>query len=334
MAANIYDIAKKTGLSTVTVSRVLNNYPNVREANRKKVLDAIAELDYTPSPAARTLARGKAHTAGLILPEFSDVFMWKVMAAAERTLKKHGYFLTVAAATSADELDQINAPLHFIGDRVDGVLMLTPAGKHPILQHICEREIPLVLLDQHYEGSGIPSVCVDNEQGGYAATQALICGGARRVAHIAGSRVFQSSLQRERGYLRAMAEHGLPIDSSLLVQGDFSVQSGCAAMRRWLEDDTMPDAVFAADDQIALGVLDTARQAGIAVPGQLAVIGFDNHPLGGALHPMLSTMDQPADEIGRHGALQLLALMAGKQASVTPSLFSPTLILRDTTINL
>lgn len=332
MAANIYDIAKKTGLSTVTVSRVLNHYPNVREANRQKVLAAIAELDYTPSPAARTLAKGKTMTAGLILPVFSDVFMWKVMASAERALKENGYFLTVAAASTRAELDQINAPLHFIGDRVDGILMMTPVGNHPIAAHIQERNIPLVLLDQRYPDMAAPSVCVDNETGGYQATLALIRGGARRVAHIAGSRLFQSSIEREQGYLRAMAQHGLPVDGTLLIQGDFSVQSGYEAMRQWLALNNVPDAVFAADDQVAFGVLDAARQAGIPVPERLCIIGFDNHPLGASMHPALSSMDQPAEQIGRHGAKLLIDGMAGKPVPSKATLFAPTLILRDTTL--
>lgn len=331
MPVNIYDIARKTGLSVVTVSRVLNNYPNVREGNRLKVEEAMRELDYRPNAAARSLSSGRTGMIALVVPRLDDAFMSQVVSSVEAELKKAGMFMVVASAgDSADFTGSVYAALSLEG-RVDGLLLLTPVYDAGYVLELKKRSIPAVLLDQHQTNLQAPAVTVDNFYGGYEATMSLVRGGAKRIAHIRGAEAFESSGERMRGYLKALADSGLPADPSLLARGDFTVACGYGAVEDWLENGSLPDAVFAADDSTAFGVLDAARTHGIEVPRQMAVIGYDDHPLASLLHPQLSTVRQPAAEVGAAGVQMLLDIIEKKPRRISRVVLKPSVILRETT---
>lgn len=331
MAASIYDIAEKTGLSVVTVSRVLNNYPNVRESNRRKVEAAIRELGFRPNAAARTLSNGRTGMVALVVPNPDDIFMSRVMSSVETALRKNGMFMVVtSAAKYTNFTDSICAAL-FMEGRVDGFLILAPVDDSGYILEFKSRDIPVVLLDQYQSNIQIPTVTVDNFLGGYEATMSLIRGGAGRIAHISGSDAFDSSGERTRGFLRALEDSGVGIAEGLLVKGDFTVKCGYGAMVKWLQEDSLPDAVFAADDNTAFGVLDAARAYGIPVPQRLAVIGYDDHPLDSLLHPQLSTVRQPTEEIGASGVQLLLDILEKKAGKVSKIVLEPSVILRETT---
>lgn len=332
MAVNIYDIAKKTGLSVVTVSRVLNNNPRVRQSNRIKVEEAIKELDYRPNAAARSLSSGKTGMIALVVPHLTDAFIIQVMSSVEKALKDCEMFMVVvSAASDADFSESVYASLVMEG-RVDGVIVLTPVYNPDYFFELKKRNIPVVLLDQHEVNLQAPTVSVDNFTGGYEATMSLIKAGARNVAHISGAEQFESSQERMRGYIKAVRDSGIEPGDNLIIKGDFTVACGFGAVQNWVTSGSLPDAVFAADDNTAFGVLNAAQAYGISVPKQLAVIGYDDHPFASMLRPRLSTVKQPAEEIGASGVQLLMDIINKKPRRSSRVTLKPSVILRETTL--
>jgi DNA-binding LacI/PurR family transcriptional regulator len=172
MSVNIYDVAKKAGVSVVTVSRVINNYPNVRKSSLEKVMHAIKELDYKPNAAARSLAKGKTSMIGLVIPTANDYFMSEVLSSIEKSLRKKGMFLVVSIAADEIDFDNSNCIRLFREDRVDGILILSPIKNDEYLLELKRKDFPFVLLDQHHSNLQVPSITIDNFSGGYTATKA------------------------------------------------------------------------------------------------------------------------------------------------------------------
>lgn len=331
MSVNIYDVAKKAGVSVVTVSRVINNYPNVRKSSREKVLNAIRELDYKPNAAARSLAKGKTNMIGLVLPTTNDYFMSEVLSSIEKSLRKRGMFLVVSLAADELDFDNSNSIRLFREDRVDGIIILSPIKNDEYLLELKRKNFPFVLLDQHHSKLQVPSVTIDNFSGGYTAAKTLLEGGAKKVAHICGPDIYESSLERLRGYKQALRDYNINIDEELILWGNFSVESGFKITEKWILEDNLPDAIFAADDNTAFGVIDAARKYNISIPKRLAVIGYDNHPFSAMLHPGLSTINQPAGELGETGVEFLLNIIDGRVKRTSTIVLKPELVLRDTT---
>ncbi len=331
MAINIYDVAKKAGVSIVTVSRVLNNYPNVRAKNREKVLIAIKELDYNPNAAARTLAKGSTGTIGLILPYMEDSFMRQMVIAIENYLRERGLFLLLSIEEGlVSSSNQSNSIRLFREGRVDGVLIMAPILNQECILELQRKEFPCVILDQSNNGIlNVPSIVVDNFEGGYLATQALINSGAKRIGHITGSDYFESSRERFNGYQKALAENGIEFDSNLVISGDFTVLGGYRALKEWAEKEMIPEAIFAADDHLAFGVMNAAAELGINIPSQLKLIGYDNHPFTEQFNPQISSVMQPAAEMGENAVKMLFDFMAGKIQANTQLSLKPKVVLRD-----
>lgn len=332
MAVNIYDIAKKTGLSVVTVSRVLNNNPSVRESNRIKVENAMKELDYRPNAAARTLSSGKTAMISLVVPSLTDAFVIQVMSSVEKTLKENGMFMVVVSALNFDDFSESSYASLFMEGRVDGILILTPIYDNGYFFELKQRNVPFVLLDQHQVNLQVPTVTVDNFLGGYEATMRLIKGGAKKIAHITGADQFDSSSERMRGYLKALQDSGIEADENFVIAGDFTVACGYQAVQNWIQKEFLPDAVFAADDNTAFGVINAAQVYGISIPRQLAVIGYDDHPYASMLYPKLSTVKQPTEEIGATGVHLLLDILNKNPRRNLKVTLQPTVILRETTL--
>ncbi|MFE5317466.1 LacI family DNA-binding transcriptional regulator [Paenibacillus sp. NPDC056579] len=326
MKVSIYDVAKKSGLSVVTVSRVINNAGSVREKNREKVLAAMKELDYRPNAAARSLARGKTGIIGLSITTLQDMFLDAVVKEVNDRLAEKGYFLALSVST--DGADSIFSDL-FQEDRVDGVIVLSPLEEDPYVTELKKKKIPFVMLDNQHKHASVSSVLVDNFKGGYEATKHLIELGHRRIAHIKGPEPFLSSVERERGFLQAMQEAGLT--PFAIEQGDFSITSGYQIASGWIQAETLPTAVFAADDYMAFGVMDAFKNEGIRIPGDVSLVGYDNHPFTSEFQPGLTTVRQPAEKMGAQGVDLLLKWIEGTgKRSVTIQL-EPELIIRGST---
>lgn len=326
MKISIFDVAKKSGLSVVTVSRVLNNSSSVRQKNKEKVLKAMKELNYQPNAAARSLARGKTGIIGLTLTTLDDSFLDAVVKETNERLGEHGYLLALSIARSFE--DAFRRSL-FQEDRVDGVILLSPTDEDEFIMELKNKKIPLVLVDNSKSHPSVCSVIVDNFKGGYEVGKHLIELGHTDIAHIAGPDPFLSSRERERGFLTALEEAGLK--PRCIERGTFSMSSGYEIATRWIDAGELPSALFAADDYIALGVIDACLNRGVRIPEQLSIVGFDDQKFASEFRPKLTTVRQPADKIGAAGVELLLEAMndpAKRQTTVT---IEPTLIVREST---
>jgi LacI family transcriptional regulator len=331
MSISIYDVARTAGVSVVTVSRVLNNSPTVREKNRQRVLDAIKELGYQPNAAAQSLAKGKTGVIGVVIPSLDDSFMMRVLASIEAILRKQGMYLILSVISEDEPLDASNCVKLFTEARVDGILILKPLENEPYILELKKRDFPFVLLDQHHTDKQISTVMVDNVYGGYQATRKLIEDGAKIIAHIKGSPAYQSSHERYQGYCRALSEAGIPLREEWVAQGQFSMESGYTAMHRWLSQGMQPDAVFAADDHIAFGAIDAIRQHRLTIPGDIEVIGYDDHPFSATLFSGITTVRQPAEALAQNGIELLLSMINGDMKRYASVVLQPELVLRATT---
>ena len=330
MKISIYDVAKKAGVSVVTASRVINNAPSVRASSREKVEKAIESLNYIPNAAARSLAKGKTHVIGLMLPNLSDSFLSEVVSYVDSALMKCHYSLAITILDETPELLSEKTHLFFQQDRVDGVIMLTPLFESECMDILEKKNIPFVTLDnQSYPFRG-QSVVVDNFKGGYEATRHLIETGHKNIAHVTGDLKFLSAQERYKGFEKALEEVGLkPFD---VVNGSFMVASGKEAAEKWLASGTLPDAVFAGDDLIAFGLINSFSAHGVHVPQDISVIGFDDHPFCSELRPYLTTLKQPAKEIAEAGVKALLDRIENKSKCNQVIKLEPKLIYRESVL--
>ncbi|ULO07379.1 LacI family DNA-binding transcriptional regulator [Paenibacillus sp. 19GGS1-52] len=326
MKVSIFDVAKRSGMSVVTVSRVLNGAPSVREKNRQKVLDAMKELDYRPNAAARSLASGKTGIIGLIVTTLQDSFFDAVVKELNEVLALHGYFLAISISTGIGSDDN-----HYLiqEDRVDGLILLSPMEEDNYIVELKRRGIPYVLIDNQKPENDTFSITIDNFKGGYAAASHLLEQGHTSIAHLCGQEMFRSTRERRSGFLQALQEKELiPFE---IVHGEFDIGMGYSTCKRWLKQGTLPTAVFAGDDNIALGVINALMEEGIRVPEQVAVVGYDDHYIASQLHPHLTTLRQPADKIALAATTMLLSRISGKMKRGSSIRIDPELIIREST---
>jgi len=326
MKVSIFDVAKKSGLSVVTVSRVLNHSPSVRQKNREKVLQAMKDLDYHPNASARSLARGKTSIIGLELATLHDSVLDAIVSEINERLAEQGYFL--ALSISQGDEDAFKRSM-FKEDRVDGVILLSPANADIYAMELKKQKIPFVILDSQQRDLSAPSVFVNNYKGGYDATKHLIELGHTEIAHIGGPSSFLSSRERERGFLQALGEAGL--EAYCIEQGNFDIPSGYDIASGWIESGKLPTAIFAADDFMALGAMDAFKNAGIRIPRDISVVGFDDQIYASEFRPGLTTARLPFENIGKYGVDILLKLIKDPSKRAVTFEFDPELIIREST---
>ncbi|MEX2460710.1 MAG: LacI family DNA-binding transcriptional regulator [Paenibacillaceae bacterium] len=326
MKVSIFDVAKRSGLSVVTVSRVLNQSEKVREKNRQKVLDAIKELDYHPNAAAQSLARGKTRIIGLLVTTLQDPFFDAVVKEINDLLALQGYFLALSVSQGLNDEEG-----HYLlqEDRVDGVVLLSVFDEDKYILELKRRKIPFVLIDNQQQDQAVPSVVVDNFNGGYEATKHLLDLGHKQIAHICGQEYFLSTKERRRGFLQALDEAGLEPYS--IVYGEYDVEFGYSTARQWIQKGKLPTAVFAGDDSIAIGFMNALLEAAIPVPQRISVVGYDDQTIASKLHPYLTTIRQPAEKIGQSAVELLLKWVDSRIARSVTVKLKPELIIREST---
>ncbi len=328
MKANIYDVAKKAGVSVVTVSRVINNASTVRQSSRDKVMKAIKELNYQPSSAAQSLARGKTNVIGLLIPNLTDPFIMEVVDSVDRELEKKGYFLALSVIGKSDD-STIRSNFLFQHDRVDGILILTPIFEDDYVTSLKNKNIPFVIMDNQLFPFTVSSIVVDNFKGGYDITRHLLELGHLKFGCIGGPEEFLSAKHRIDGFNTALAEVG--IEPYKISRGEFDITTGYEVTTKWIEDNELPTAIICGDDHIAFGAIDALRETGLRVPEDVSVVGYDDHPFASKLHPHLTTVKQPAVEIGVKGVEALFNAMNGKEKQHVVVKLPPELIIRHST---
>lgn len=323
MKINIDDVAKKAGVSIVTASRVINGVKTVRANNREKVLQAMKELDYEPNHAARVLASGKTGVIGLTIGNLNDTFLEGVVKAVNERLVEYGYFL----ALSVVPLDIADNFL-FQKERVDGIILLCPTNELELVLQLKKKDIPFILLDNQKE-LDVPSVVVDNFKGGYEATKHLLDLGHKKISHIGGPTMYLSSVERERGFLQALAEAKIP--PYQIEHGQFSIEEGFQIVKRWIKQGQIPSAIFAADDFIALGAMNALTDSGYRVPEDVSIVGYDDQVFASQYYPKLTTIQQPEKAVGVQGVDLLIKLIQRKVTKGQTIRLAPNIIIREST---
>lgn len=325
--ATIDDVARLAGVSTATVSRVMNQTGPVAVKTVERVMAAVSELGYVPHSGARQMAGGRPNVVGLIFPGIADPFLSAMLQGIEEELTEEGFELLLYCTQNRGEKKQGFLPLN--EHNSDGLIVFANSLSEEELIRFHSRRFPLVLLHQTPPvGLDIPAVTVENKEGAYQAVSHLISCGHRRIAFLAGPEGNDDSNWRELGYREALATHGIQFEPALIGLGGFSGAMAETAVANWLLDGINPDAIFAADDNSAQGAMFAIQQAGLHVPEDVAVVGFDDVNFARYMTPPLTTVRAPIKEAGRRAAQQLIRLIGGGTADLLTIL--PTeLIVRD-----
>lgn len=324
----ISDVARQAGVSTVTVSRVLNNAPNVNLATRARVEQAIRQLGYVPNVAARSLRSKRTHSLALIVPDITNPFWTTVARGVEDAAQSSGY--AVLLCNTDENCAKQSRYLDLVASRrVDGVIIAPCDSDVENIRALRDREIATVLVDRRVPGWETDSVRGDSAGGAYALVRHLIALGHRRIAMISGPPNTSTAEDRVDGYCAALREAGIEPDGALIRRGEFRASSGERLMGQLLDEGFQPTATFAANNAIALGVIDAAARRGRRIPHDLALVCFDDFDAASHLFPFLTVAVQPAYEMGATAAQLLLDRIAAGPTAPPQHVLLPTrLIIR------
>jgi DNA-binding LacI/PurR family transcriptional regulator len=311
MRVSIKDIAKAAGVSHSTVSRALSDSPLVSDETKARVQHLAQEMGYSPNTLARSLVTRQTYSVGLVVTTIADPFIAEVVQGIEATAHDHGY--TVVLCNSGAEPEREIAAVEMLrSKRVDGVIVTSSRVGALYLEHLERIGVPIVLINNHNEQSGryTFTVTVDNRHGGCLATDHLIQLGHRRIAYVTAPADHSSDLDRMTGYRQALVDSGIEPDPDLVVPGNGRADGGERALETLTALDVLPGAVFCYNDMTAIGLINAARGAGLVVPSDLAVVGFDDIPFATYCCPPLTTIAQPKVEMGQLAMKMTLSLMA------------------------
>lgn len=331
--ARSQDVAKLAGVSRTTVSFVLNNVPGVKitQETRQRVLEAARELNYYPTAAARSLASGKTRRIGLVLGEgqkrlSADAFLPTFLQGVTASVHRRSYHLVLQMA---EDVPSHEAYMQLIREQqVDGLILSGPRSDDPLLPELAEDGFPLILHGRLGDCK-LPCVDVDNKAGGYQAVTHLIGLGHRGIGFVSNAPLSYSGAQdRYAGYRQALTEHDLPLEEDLVRTAAFLPETGQAAMEKLLALPERPTAVFAASDVVAIGVMSSVQAAGLSIPDDMAIVGFDDIFLAAHSQPPLTTIRVPAYGLGWTAAEVLISLIEGDE-EVSSVTLETELVIRD-----
>lgn len=326
MNVTIYDVAREANVSMATVSRVVNGNPNVKPATRKKVLKTIEELGYRPNAVARGLASKRTTTVGVIIPDISNMFLAELARGIDdiANMYKYNIILSNSDQNIDKEIKLINSMLE---KQVDGIVYMGSKIQDEHLKEFKTSPVPIVLAATIEPTNAIPSVNIDYEAAGYAATKLLIDNGHKQIAFITGTDETTANIAKSVGFNRALEEAGLSVSPDFIYSGDLSYDSGVKAVEELFKLDNKPTAIFASSDEIALGVIHGIQDLGLSVPNDVEVIGFDNTRLATMIRPTLSTVVQPIYDIGAV-AMRLLTKYMNKEEVEDSNVILPHQIIK------
>lgn len=306
MASTIKDIARVAGVSTATVSRVLNHLGGYNEETEKKVMAVAKALGYRKNENARSLVQKSSKTIGVIMPEVTTAFYGDIIKGIEDVAYEYGYSVILTHAGSQGS--RIQESMNLMGERrVDGLIIVSVELHEPAMESLLSLDVPYILISTKTKREDAPYIKVDDERAAYTAVKYLIdhhhrtigMAGANPEDPIAGA-------PRINGYIQALLDHGIKVDLNLIQAGDFSFESGKQAMQAFLENQAKITAVFCASDEAALGIISACFERQISVPEDLSVVGYDNSKVSSMSIPPLTTVAQPLYEMGRAGSSKLM----------------------------
>jgi len=333
MALTLEEIAELAGVSRSTVSRVINGRASVRDEVREHVLQVIRETGYQPYAAARSLVTRRTHIIGVIIPEavttlFTDPFFPLLLCGVTETCNAHNYYLMLSLFNGpADRKEMYRRIVH--SGHLDGVIVASTRLDDPLVPQLLQDGVPFVLVGRHPD-ERVNYVDVDNVSAARMAVEFLIRLGHQRIATISGPLTTAHGQDRLAGYRQALEAHRFPVEEDLIAEGDFTEGSGSRGVQRLLS--ASPTAIFVASDMMAIGALKALRQAGLRVPEDIALVGFDDVPIATAVEPALTTVRQPIGRLGSMAAdllLNLLENSSDAQASVHRIVLPAELVVRN-----
>ena len=331
--ATIYEVAKAAGVSLATVSRVMNNNTPVREATRVKVLAAMAELGYRPNSIAQSLASNRTNSIGILVSELHGPFYGAMLTGIEAEFRAAGKHVIIAAGHSERATEQDG--IEFLQSRnCDALILHVEAVTDEYLLKLAQGNTPFVLLNRHIDGLSDRCISLNNEFGGFLATDYLLQQGHRAIAYIAGPMWKTDARERYQGHQRALAAYHLSADSRLFFEGDFRETGGSKGLQQLLNSKLPFSAVVCANDEMASGALTTARELGFNVPADFSVVGFDNVNFAYYTYPKLTTIDYPISAMGQMAARWVLQRVYQQNTGDIQQLFEPHLVSRDSAADL
>ena len=304
----IKDIAARAGVSVSTVSRVLNEKPDVNEDTRTEVLRIIDDVNYRPNSVARSLVLDQTHSLGLIVPDINNPFFTEVARGLEDTAQKLGYSVIFSSTDNRAGREKKRIEL-MRQKQVDGMILALSMKNLEILNELQQADFPAVQLDRNIPDSDYPAVMVGNKKSAVRAVEYLLSLGCERIAHISGNLSTYPGLQRRDGFITALGENGVDVPPSYFKEGNFSQKSGYRKMKELLQLSDPPEAVFAANDMMALGAYKACNEAGIDIPCDISIMGHDNIRVAELVDPPLTTMAQPKYSLGQLACQKLLELI-------------------------
>jgi LacI family transcriptional regulator len=310
MRATIRDVAREAGVSVATVSRVLNDSGPVREETRRRIREIAQRMRYTPNLAAQSLTTARTSTLGVLLPDLFGEFYSEVIRGIDQTAQQSGYHVLVSS--SHNDRAEIEGSLRAMRGRVDGLVVMSPDLDAVSLSSNLPERLPVVLLNCEVDDLSYDSINIDNYGGAYSMTEHLTRMGHRRVGLIKGSERNLDARERARGYRQALEDAGVAVVAAYEVAGDFGDRSGYLAAEALLALDERPTAIFASNDSMAIGAISALREAGVSVPEDVAVVGFDDIPIARYLSPPLSTVRVSISQLGERATRKLLDAIARK----------------------
>lgn len=329
--ATIKEVSHLADVSAATVSRVLNGNVAVAAETRARVLAAVEKLDYHPNTFARGLVTNRSGGVGVVVNDIASPFFGTMLKGIERVIEAQGMHLMISSghADAAAERDALDFLLRC---RADVLIVHTEALSDAELVAFASRGTPLVLVGRYVAELASRSVYLDNEAGGRLMSEYLIAQGHTRIAHIAGPSALHDARARLAGYRQALENAGLDYDAGLVAEANFEEESGRRAAQQLLARRRDFSALFAANDQMAAGALSALREAGVDVPNEISLAGYDDVLLARYLYPSLSTVCQPMEAMGRVAAQLALAELRGESGEGVRRTFEPTLVIRNSVV--
>ncbi|TDL31744.1 LacI family transcriptional regulator [Jeotgalibacillus sp. S-D1] len=310
--ATIKDVAKLAGVAISTVSYALNDSEKISKATRKKVMEAARELNYQKNGFASDLKRTKTNTIALILSDLAGPYYSELTTGVQEVSMANGYDLIACSSQGGPQ----STAVKFLREkRVDGAIILAHNISDEDIVESARKGFPIIILDRHLENEHVVQVEVDNFHGGYVATEYLIQQGMKEIAFISGPPKSHDADMRYNGYMMALKEHKLPIHSKWRMHGDFTREGGYRATKMLIAQGSLPDAVFFANDEMAIGGMQVFKENKIKIPKDISVIGYDDIQLSEFMSPPLTTIRQPKYEAGALAMHLILQQLSGTEVN-------------------
>ncbi len=315
------DVAKKAGVAVSTASYALNNNPKISETTRNMVLTAANELDYRPNGTARNLKKQKTETIGLFLNDLAGPYYSEIIRGVQKVVSDNEYDLVVCSASGGTD----STAYKFLQERrVDGAVILAPKITDKEIYQVARTQLPVVVLDRKLESDYIKYVLIDNVNGSYQAVTHLINRGYKNIGFLSGPEESYDNKERYEGFSRALNDNNFLFDENLLFKGDFTEEEGYKVISKFLKNDISIDALFAANDEMAIGAIQAIKENNYQIPNDIAVVGFDDIRLSSYINPPLTTVRHPKYEMGTFATHMIFQILQG---AATESIVLPTQLI-------